>query len=52
MLDAEIDIAGPAGRRVMPLADLYIGYARQEYEPVTELAVTANIFCRCAPAGS
>jgi 4-hydroxybenzoyl-CoA reductase subunit beta len=38
-LDAEIDIAGPlagpAGRRTMPLADLYIGYARQD-EPVTE----------------
>jgi len=33
-LDAEIDIAGPAGRRTMPLADLYIGYARQD-EPVT-----------------
>jgi 4-hydroxybenzoyl-CoA reductase subunit beta len=35
VLDAEIDIAGPAGRRTMPLADLYIGYARQD-EPVTE----------------
>jgi 4-hydroxybenzoyl-CoA reductase subunit beta len=34
VLDAEIDIAGPAGRRSMPLADLYIGYARQD-EPVT-----------------
>jgi 4-hydroxybenzoyl-CoA reductase subunit beta len=34
-LDAEIDIAGPTGRRSMPLADLYIGYARQD-EPVTE----------------
>ena len=34
-LDAEIEIAGPAGRRTMPLADLYIGYARQD-EPVTE----------------
>ena len=38
-LDAEIDIAGPlagpSGRRTMPLADLYIGYARQD-EPVTE----------------
>ena len=35
ILDAEVDIAGPAGRRIMPLADLYIGYARQD-EPVTE----------------
>jgi 4-hydroxybenzoyl-CoA reductase subunit beta len=34
-LEAEIDIAGPSGLRTMPLADLYIGYARQD-EPVTE----------------
>jgi 4-hydroxybenzoyl-CoA reductase subunit beta len=34
-LDAEIEIDGPAGRRPMPLARLYIGYARQD-EPVTE----------------
>jgi len=34
-LDAEIDIAGPTGRRAMPLSDLYIGYARQDV-PVTE----------------
>jgi len=34
-LDAEIDIAGPTCRRTIPLADLYIGYARQD-EPVTE----------------
>jgi 4-hydroxybenzoyl-CoA reductase subunit beta len=34
VFDAEIDIAGPAGRRAMPLADLYIGYARQD-EPFT-----------------
>jgi len=33
-LDAEIDIAGPSGTRTIPLADLYIGYARQD-EPVT-----------------
>ncbi|HEV3162085.1 MAG TPA: 4-hydroxybenzoyl-CoA reductase subunit beta [Xanthobacteraceae bacterium] len=35
ILDAEIDVAGPTGRRTIPLADLYIGYARQD-EPVTE----------------
>jgi len=35
ILDAEIDIAGPTGRRTIPLADLYIGYARQD-EPITE----------------
>jgi 4-hydroxybenzoyl-CoA reductase subunit beta len=34
VLDAEIDIAGPAGTRTIPLADLYIGYARQD-EPIT-----------------
>jgi 4-hydroxybenzoyl-CoA reductase subunit beta len=34
-LDAEIDIAGPSGTRTMPLADLYIGFARQD-EPVTQ----------------
>jgi 4-hydroxybenzoyl-CoA reductase subunit beta len=34
VLDAAIDIAGPAGSRTMPLADLYIGYARQD-EPMT-----------------
>jgi 4-hydroxybenzoyl-CoA reductase subunit beta len=34
-LDAEVDIAGSHGRRTMPLANLYIGYARQD-EPVTE----------------
>ena len=33
-LDAEIDIAGPSGRRTIPLAELYIGYARPD-EPVT-----------------
>jgi len=29
-LGAEVDIAGPAGRRTMALKDLYIGYARQD----------------------
>jgi 4-hydroxybenzoyl-CoA reductase subunit beta len=35
ILDAQVDIAGPAGRRTLPLADLYIGYARSD-EPITE----------------
>ncbi len=35
VFDAEIDIAGPAGLRTMPLSELYIGYARQD-EPVSE----------------
>jgi len=34
-LGAEVDIAGPAGRRTMPLNQLYIGFARQD-QPVTE----------------
>ncbi|MDR3422633.1 MAG: 4-hydroxybenzoyl-CoA reductase subunit beta [Xanthobacteraceae bacterium] len=42
-LDAEIDVAGPAGRRTMPLADLYIGYARQD-EPVTETRGDGKFF--------
>jgi 4-hydroxybenzoyl-CoA reductase subunit beta len=29
-LDAEVDLAGPAGRRTIPLRDLYIGYARHD----------------------
>jgi 4-hydroxybenzoyl-CoA reductase subunit beta len=34
-LGAEVDIAGPAGARTLPLARLYIGYARQD-QPITE----------------
>jgi len=34
-LGAEIDLAGPKGRRTIPLASLYIGYARQD-QPVSE----------------
>ena len=34
-LGAEVDIAGPAGTRTVPLDHLYIGYARQD-QPVTE----------------
>ncbi len=48
VLDAEIDIAGPAGRRVMPLADLYIGYARQD-EPVTETRGDGKYFLSLRP---
>jgi 4-hydroxybenzoyl-CoA reductase subunit beta len=29
-LGAEVDLAGPAGRRILPLNDLYIGYARHD----------------------
>jgi 4-hydroxybenzoyl-CoA reductase subunit beta len=34
-LGAEVDIAGPQGRRSIPLEQLYIGFARQDV-PVTE----------------
>ncbi len=34
-LSAELDIAGPAGKRTIPLEQLYIGFARQDV-PVTE----------------
>ena len=34
-LGAEVDIAGPQGRRTIPLEQLYIGFARQDV-PVTE----------------
>ncbi|MFL6797056.1 MAG: 4-hydroxybenzoyl-CoA reductase subunit beta [Xanthobacteraceae bacterium] len=34
-LRAEVDLAGPAGKRSLPLAQLYIGYARQD-QPMSE----------------
>jgi 4-hydroxybenzoyl-CoA reductase subunit beta len=34
-LNADVDIAGPKGRRTIPLEKLYIGFARQDV-PVTE----------------
>ena len=34
-LNAEVDIAGPKGKRTIPLEQLYIGFARQDV-PVTE----------------
>jgi 4-hydroxybenzoyl-CoA reductase subunit beta len=47
-LDAEIDIAGPAGRRRIPLAALYIGYARQD-ETVTETRGDGKYFLSLRP---
>ena len=35
VLDAQVDLAGPAGKRTVPLKSIYIGYARQD-EPVTD----------------
>jgi 4-hydroxybenzoyl-CoA reductase subunit beta len=34
-LGAEVDLAGPAGARTVPLKSIYIGYARQD-RPITE----------------
>ena len=34
-LNAEVDLAGPAGKRTIALENLYIGYARQDL-PITE----------------
>jgi 4-hydroxybenzoyl-CoA reductase subunit beta len=42
-LNAEIDIAGPAGRRTIPLNKLYIGFARQDM-PVTETQGDGKFF--------
>jgi 4-hydroxybenzoyl-CoA reductase subunit beta len=48
VLDAEIDIAGPSGRRTVQLADLYIGYARQD-EPVTPTRGDGKYFLSLRP---
>jgi 4-hydroxybenzoyl-CoA reductase subunit beta len=34
-LGAEVDLVGPAGKRTIPLSQLYIGYSRQD-QPITE----------------
>jgi 4-hydroxybenzoyl-CoA reductase subunit beta len=48
LFDTEIDLHGPSGRRAMPLADLYIGYARQD-EPVTETRGDGKYFLSLRP---
>ena len=47
-LGAEVDIAGPAGRRTLPLEKLYIGYARQD-QPVTETLGDGKYFLSLRP---
>ena len=47
-LGAEVDIAGPAGRRTLPLERLYIGFARQD-EPVTETLGDGKYFLSLRP---
>ena len=48
-LDAEIDIAGVSGKRTVPLAELYIGYARQN-EPVTVTRGDGKFFLSLQPS--
>jgi len=47
-LDAEVDIAGPQGRRSLPLEQLYIGFARQDV-PVTETQGDGKYFLSLRP---
>jgi 4-hydroxybenzoyl-CoA reductase subunit beta len=47
-LNAEVELAGPAGRRTLPLDRLYIGYARQD-EPVTETRGDGKHFLALRP---
>src|SRR5215467_4292821 len=47
-LDAEVDIAGPAGRRSIPLEKLYIGFARQD-APVTETQGDGKFYLSLRP---
>ena len=47
-LGAEIDIAGPGGRRGIPLETLYIGFARQDM-PITETQGDGKFFLSLRP---
>jgi 4-hydroxybenzoyl-CoA reductase subunit beta len=47
-LDAEVDIAGPDGRRTIPLEKLYIGFARQDV-PVTEMQGDGKYYLSLRP---
>jgi 4-hydroxybenzoyl-CoA reductase subunit beta len=47
-LGAEVDLAGPAERRTVPLASLYIGFARQD-EPITETRGDGKTFLSLRP---
>ena len=47
-LNAEVDIAGPQGRRTIPLQSLYIGFARQDV-PVTETQGDGKYFLSLRP---
>ena len=47
-LNAEVDIAGPDGKRTIPLEQLYIGFARQDV-PVTETQGDGKYYLVAAP---
>jgi len=47
-LGAEVDIAGPAGKRSIPLNKLYIGFARQDV-PVSEVQGDGKCFLSLRP---
>ena len=47
-LGAEVDLAGPEGRRTVPLNGIYIGFARQDI-PVTETMGDGKFFLSLRP---
>jgi 4-hydroxybenzoyl-CoA reductase subunit beta len=47
-LHSEVDIAGPQGRRTIPLEQLYIGFARQDV-PVTETQGDGKFYLSLRP---
>ncbi len=47
-LNAEVDLAGPHGRRTVPLNSIYIGFARQDI-PVTETQGDGKYFLALRP---
>jgi 4-hydroxybenzoyl-CoA reductase subunit beta len=47
-LDAEVDLASPAGKRTVPLNSIYIGFARQDI-PVTETQGDGKFYLALRP---
>jgi 4-hydroxybenzoyl-CoA reductase subunit beta len=47
-LDAEIELSGPAGRRVLPLEQLYIGFSRQD-QPVSDTMGDGRLYLSLRP---
>jgi 4-hydroxybenzoyl-CoA reductase subunit beta len=48
VLSAEVDVAGPLGRRTIPLSSLYIGYSRQD-RSVTEALGDGKFYLSLRP---